>query len=102
MTNSVNLNKREQAFVNRWATIRQRGKTKYMITRTLLWGFILFAVWAAVSLLEIYFSDFQRAAFTWPSFGMRCLIWYCCYQVIGFSIARGLWRGGENKYHYLT
>jgi len=96
------LNPREKEFIRRWSSIRQKGKLGYMLTRTLLLGLLLFSVWLTVTAIEISNSEFQKAIFTWRDFGFRCLNWFCFYQLLGFVIARGLWKRNEERYHYLS
>lgn len=93
---------KEERFVARWSSIRERGKLRYIVLRGVVGGLLLFAIWFGVSLLEIRLSEFKSALFTWPDFLNRSLIWFVCYQLIGFTLAFSAWRAKESRYDYLT
>ncbi|WP_020618161.1 hypothetical protein [Paenibacillus daejeonensis] len=102
MPQELKLSDKEARFVDRWSAVRNKGKMRYIIMRGIIGGLLLFAIWFVVTLIEIRFSEFQSALFTWPDFMRRSLIWLVVYQLIGFTLAASAWKGQERKYDYLT
>ncbi|ALS28546.1 hypothetical protein IJ21_31520 [Paenibacillus sp. 32O-W] len=94
--------KREQGFVARWTAVRRKGKGRYVMTRGLLFGLPLYAVWLAVTLIEIAVSEFRQALFDRGDFAVSMLIWFVVYMTIGMVLAAHRWRANEAKYRYLT
>lgn len=104
MADEASLTKKEQAYVIKWAAIRQSGRMRYVITRGIIFGLLLFGLWLLVSLIEINLSEFERTLYReYPgAFFRRALIWLVCYQILGWVFARGNWKRKEEKYHYLS
>jgi hypothetical protein len=104
MNNQSGLSSKEQAFVRRWNAVRSKGKRRYIVTRGIGLGLVLFAVWLAITLLEIRLSEFEQALYQQHPAVMwrKCLIWLGCYLLLGLTLAWSSWKGREDKFHYLS
>lgn len=102
MAEKPGITKKDQSFTAKWEKQRQKGKFFYVLTRGLLLGSCLFAIWFGITYLEIMRSEFERAIFTWESFLQRSLIWLVVEMTIGFVLAHGFWKKREEQYHYLS
>ena len=104
MADHYGLSLKEKKFIRRWSAVRAKGKVRYIVTRGLLFGLGLFAVWFIVTWIEINMSDFKRAVIfqDYDSFLRRCMIWFVCEMIIGFVIASGVWKRKEERLEYLS
>lgn len=102
MSGDLQLSDKEARFVARWSAIRAKGKRRYILLRGFTMSLLLFAIWFVVTLIEVQFSEFQSALFTWSDYMNRSLIWLVCYHLIGFTLAFSAWKGRERKFDYLT
>lgn len=102
MNESIGISKKEKSFLDKWSVIRTKGKLRYIITRGLLHGLLLFSVWFVVTLLEIQMSEFKQALYSPEYLMKRSITWLITYLLIGIVIANGSWKGKEEKYMYLS
>lgn len=102
MSRSIGLTEREKKFIRKWSAIRAKGRTRYVWTRGICGGLLLFAVWLIVTLIEISMSEFLQAVYTPEELQKKSLIWFTAYLLIGFVLSTGRWKGMEEKYEYLS
>lgn len=100
----LGLSDKELLFINKWSRTRAKGKIRFIITRGIIYGCILFLVWLVVTLIEINVSEFQKTLYyEHPShFVKRGFIWLFWYMVFGLGLSSAAWKGKEEKYKYLS
>jgi len=96
--------KKEKDFASSWERIRAKGRFKYIISRGMLYGLLLFAVWFFITVLEINFSEFKKAIFEQnQSYWIRkCAIWFCVFVTQGLFFASYRWKKNESDFLYLS
>lgn len=102
MSDSLGIKESEKSFIKKWSVIRKKGKLRYVFTRGLFYGIILFIIWLIVTLIEINMSEFKQAIYTQDYMIRRSITWFLVYLITGLVIARGSWKAKEEKYKYLT
>lgn len=62
--------------MNRWSRTREKGKRRYVLTRGMLIGDLLFAAWFGVTVSESMLSDIMRVSLIANKsvFFIRCLL----------------------------
>lgn len=98
------LTEREKTFLMRWSRIRKSGKLRYIVTRGLGFGLMLYGIWFAITILEISSSEFERAVYfdNIQNLVKKCAIWFVCYMTYGFIVSVTLWKKKEEKYEHLS
>ncbi len=91
-------------FLDKWSRIRGQGRIRYIITRGIGLGLLLFLMWLIVTIIEISMSEFQKTLYFehFSNFIEKCMIWFCCYMTLGFILANGIWKRKEEKMDYLS
>lgn len=87
---------REERFYRKWTRIREKGKTKFIISRGFAHGLFIYAVWAAATWL------FDKDRFAPDHFVTRYYYYLLIYIIVGFIISNGAWRGSNARYDNLT
>lgn len=100
----MGLTERERIFLNKWRRIRSSGKLKYIVTRGLGFGMLLYGIWFTITMFEISSSEFERAVYfdDISNLVKKCAIWFVCYMTYGSVVSVTLWKKKEEKYEYLS
>lgn len=86
---------RDERFYRKWTQIRAKGKARFVLSRGLLHGFLLFIVWAAAT----WFLDKDK--FDPDFFVTRYYYYFPIYMIVGFIISNGAWSGNNKRYDRL-
>ncbi|MGG1879056.1 hypothetical protein ABDI30_16005 [Paenibacillus cisolokensis] len=89
------LMRNEEKWLESWPRIRSKGKARYIVTRGLLRGLLIYLVWAAVT----WFWDRER--FSPEHFMDRYYIYFVLFLLYGFLISASSWKGNNMKYDNL-
>ncbi|OME89685.1 MULTISPECIES: hypothetical protein [Paenibacillus] len=87
---------RDERFYRKWTAIRAKGKGRFVLSRGLFHGFLLYIVWAAAT----WFLDKDK--FDPDFFITRYYYYFLIYMIVGFIISSGAWRGQNTRYDNLT
>jgi hypothetical protein len=96
----MHLNKEETQFIGKWAKTKAGGQWRYMLTRGLLWGFVvgvishLFKVW---DMLKAWDTAALADSYTSSDFFVRLFI----YSAIGLGIHAYHWNTNTKRYNQL-
>lgn len=86
---------RDERFYHKWTAIREKGKARFVLSRGLLHGFLLYVVWAAAT----WFLDKDK--FDPDFFVTRYYYYFLIYMIVGFIISNGAWSGNNKRYDRL-
>lgn len=87
---------RDERFYRKWTVIRKKGKARFVISRGLVHGLLLYVVWA----LATWFLDKDK--FDPEFFVTRYYYYFLIYLIVGFIISSGAWKGQNNRYDNIT
>ncbi|MBD2845364.1 hypothetical protein IDH44_09190 [Paenibacillus sp. IB182496] len=99
MAEEINISDRQRKFMCKWAAVRSKGKLRYILSRGLILGALLFGIWLIVN---YYFEDKARYALYPGQWNSSHVIWLVTYVVIGFSSSFWRWKGKEDKFYYYS
>lgn len=93
------------SFFSKWSKIRLKGRMRYIISRGIVIGLILFTLYVIIEIIEINLSEFEK--YIYQEYGMgyfirRTVVYLPFYLTLGFSFSIGSWRKKEGQYQYLT
>lgn len=83
---------RDRKFYEKWKLIREKGRVKYIITRGIPLGIIVYLFWTIVTLI------FDKHKFDPDLYKSRFYYYGIIYSIYGFVIAGYAWKNKEEKY----
>lgn len=83
---------------------KKKGRMRYVLTRGIAFGILIFLVWLGGTILEILMSDFKRIFYLGyiSIFAIRCVVWFIGSKLLGLTFANGMWKRKEKKFEYLS